>query len=93
MSYNPQIKNLPLLIKDLQKLLSGKIEGHIVYAKISDVNYEFDSSDGFEDVLDVIIPFVREFENSGKDKEKLKVLIRMLSEERPLQEMESYLEK
>lgn len=59
MVYDPVIKNLANLIDDLQAVHDGKFAASDLKRKMDYIEYEFDSSDGFEDILDSITPFIK----------------------------------
>jgi len=94
MSYNPVIKNLPSLIKDLQGVLVGELPVTELMKKINYNQYEFDSTDGFEDILDAISPFIKRLtkmariQEDPQSKEKITELIKRLKDERSLKDLE-----
>lgn len=89
--YDPKIKNLPKLIEDLEMTRDSFMEPLVLLKKIDDVEYEFDSSDGFEDVLDSIRPFLKKYCLNNKDAEygkRLENLIILLKKEKSLEDLE-----
>lgn len=94
MSYNPVIKNLPALIKDLQGVLDGGLPVAELMKKINYNQYEFDSTDGFEDILDAISPFIKRLtkiasiQGDQQSKDKIIELIKRLKDERSLKDLE-----
>lgn len=52
------IKNKPELIRDLEKVLIGEMSPPKLKYKIDRLEFQHDCSDGFEDILDVIRPFI-----------------------------------
>lgn len=94
MGYNPKIKNLPELIQDLQKIVEGKVKAKEVKEKMDTLDYQHDPTDGFEDILDSIRPFMKSLikvdsiEKNSEVKTKLTELIGCLKEEKALEELE-----
>ena len=94
MSYSPKIKNLPELIQDLQKVAEGKVKAKDVKEKMDTLDYQHDSTDGFEDILDTIRPFMKSLikvdsiDKNSQVKAKLMSLIGSLKEEKSLVELE-----
>ena len=93
MSYNPKIKNLPELIQDLQKIAEGKVKAGVIKEKMDTLAYLDDSTDGFEDILDTIRPFIKSLtkvdsvERNTEVRTKLMELIGCLKEEIALEEL------
>ena len=88
--YKPKIKNLDALIADLSSILNDIEKSEKSVNKIINLEFEHDSSDGFEDVVDAIEAFLRKYDsNSSTHKDILNKLICMLKEERPLVEIEN----
>lgn len=91
MVYEPKIKNLEQLIIDLEQVVNKKMSPLDLKKKIWNVDYEYDSIDGFEDILDSIRPFIKEYCEAGEGgiwDEKLLELISLLKEQRPFEELE-----
>lgn len=94
MSYNPVIKNLPALITDLQRVQDGEFPVAELMKKINYNQYEYDSTDGFEDILDSISPFIKELTKVASipedqiAKNKLAELIKRLKDENSLKDLE-----
>ena len=95
MSYSPKIKNIPELIQDLQMILNEEIQLNEVKEKMDTLDYKHDSSDGFEDILDTIRPFIKSLskvstlKNHPLAKNKLEELIKGLEREISLEELEN----
>lgn len=81
MSYEPRIKNLPLFLKDLSLMFEGQIDSKVLYNKTRNFDYEFDYTDGFEDVLDIVRPFIKNYDGSNRHKQILRELIDLLKNE------------
>lgn len=94
MVYKPIIKNLPKLIDDLQEVHDGKLPPTDLKRKMDYYEYEFDSTDGFEDILDAISPFIKRLtkiaslQEDQQSKEKITELIKRLKDERSLKDLE-----
>lgn len=94
MSYNPKIKNLPELIQDLQKIAEGKVKANEIKEKMDTLAYSDDSTDGFEDILDSIRPFMKSLtkvdavERNSQVRARLMELVAYLKEEKTLKELE-----
>lgn len=77
MGYNPKVKNLPELIQDLVLLADGEMTISTLEKKMNILDYQNDSIDGFEDVLDALRPFIKELSMISEITKNTKALIKL----------------